>query len=80
MLKLIRVVTVLLDKQEIGPLIIDKISLDVFRTLHHMFQVLFGLFRSIIIHMYKNPEVLIVHQCDDKSNHFRMPLVHRGKS
>ena len=29
----------LLDKQEIGPLIIDKISLDVFRTLHHMFQV-----------------------------------------
>ena len=35
----LRVVTVLLDKQEIGPLIIDKISLDVFRTLHHMFQV-----------------------------------------
>ena len=49
MLKLIRVVTVLLDKQEIGPLIIDKISLDVFRTLHHMFQVLLGLFRLIII-------------------------------
>ena len=35
-----RVVTVLLDKPEIGPLIIDKISLDVFRTLHHMFQVI----------------------------------------
>lgn len=40
MLTFPRVVTVLLDKQEIGPLIIDKISLDVFRTLHHMFQVL----------------------------------------
>ena len=49
MLTLIRVVTVLLDKQEIGPLIIDKISLDVFRTLHHMFQVLFGLFRSELL-------------------------------
>ena len=44
MLKILRVVTVLLDKQEIGPLIIDKISLDVFRTLHHMFQVLFSCF------------------------------------
>jgi hypothetical protein len=32
-----RVVTSLLDKPEIGPAIIDRISLDIFRSLHHMF-------------------------------------------
>ena len=35
-LKPYRIITTLLDKAEIGPLIIDKIMLDIFRTLYHM--------------------------------------------
>lgn len=35
-IKPFRIITTLLDKAEIGPIIIDRIMLDVFRTLYHM--------------------------------------------
>ena len=39
-IKPFRIITVLLDKAEIGPVIIDRIMVDVFRCLHHMTSAL----------------------------------------
>ena len=39
-IKPFRIITVLLDKVEIGPVIIDRIMVDVFRCLHHMTSAL----------------------------------------
>ena len=35
-IKPFRIITTLLDKAEIGPLIIDQIMVDIWRALHHM--------------------------------------------